>query len=217
MIRCIDCGRAVAELGEVVAFKDVERAEEHDSAGRGRRGADDGVVVEGAGDGRALDHVVLGEVFEGEQRAAFLEVVDQLVRHFAVVEVVGIGGDALEGAREFRLLEGFAFLVKMAVALEDALGVREFGQVGVGEFFGFFGGEDEAVGRQFDGGSHDASEAELAVFAFGVDQAGDGAGRGDGAIADDGRIEALFGDDVAVGVLIHGFSGGERALSRGSR
>ena len=58
-----------------------------------------------ADDGLALDHVYLRQVVEREQRAAFLQIVDQLARHFAVVEVVGIGGDALQRARQFGLLE----------------------------------------------------------------------------------------------------------------
>ncbi len=92
--------RAVAELGQIVAFEDIERAEQHHSAGRWRRRADDGVVVERADDGRALDDGVLGQIVEREQRAALLQVVDQLVRQLAVVEVVGVGGDALERARQ---------------------------------------------------------------------------------------------------------------------
>ena len=141
-------GSAVAELGQVVAFEDVERAEQHDSARRRRRGADDGVVVEAADDGRALDDGVVGQVFESEQRAALVEIIDQLMGHFAVVEVVGIGGDALQGAGQLGLAEGFAFFIELPVALEDALGVGESGQIGVGEFLGLFGGELEALGRR---------------------------------------------------------------------
>ncbi len=81
-------------FASVVAFQDVECADQHDSAGRGRRRADDRVVVEGADDGLALDHVVLGKVVEREQSAAFLEFVDQLMRQLSAVEIVGIGGNA---------------------------------------------------------------------------------------------------------------------------
>ena len=207
---------AVAELGQVVAFQNVERAEQDDSAGGGRRGADDGVVVEGAGDGRALDDIVLGEVVEGEQGAALAELVDQFVGQLAVVEVLGVVGDALEGAGELGLAEGFALLIEMAVALEDALRVGKPGEVGVAEFAGLLGGEDEALGGELDGRGHDAGEAELAVLALGVDHAGDGAGGGDGAVADDTGLGG-GGDDVAFGVLIHGFGGVPAGLFRGSR
>jgi hypothetical protein len=98
--------------------------------------ADDGVVVEGAGDGGALDDVVLGQVVQCEQAAAFAEFVDQFVGYFAVVEVIRVGGDAFKRAGEFGLTEGLAFFVQMAVALEDAPGVREFCQVGVGKLTG---------------------------------------------------------------------------------
>ena len=60
------CRRAVAEFGQIVAFEDIERAHQHHSARGWRRRAEDGVVVKGAGDGRALDDGVLGEVVEGD-------------------------------------------------------------------------------------------------------------------------------------------------------
>ena len=50
-------GGAVAEPGQVVAFQNIERAHQHDSAGRRRRGAEDGVVVKAADDGRALERL----------------------------------------------------------------------------------------------------------------------------------------------------------------
>ena len=101
--------------------------------------------MEGASDGSALDYGELGQVFESKQRAALVQFVDQFMSDFAVIEVVGIGGDALESAGQLRLLEGFALLIEIAVALEDAFGVRESGEVWVGELVGFLGGEDKAV------------------------------------------------------------------------
>ena len=164
--------------------------------------------MEAAGDRSALDDGVLGQVFEGEQGAALFEVVDQFMGHFAVVEAVGIGPDAGKSAGQLGLTEGFALLIKMAVALEDALRVGEAGQVGVGELPGFFGGELEALLGKLDGRSEDAAEAELPVPALGVDQAGHRAGGGDGAVADHTQV----GDHVALGVLVHGFGGIERGL-----
>ena len=76
--------------------------------------------MEGADDGGALDDGVLGEVIERQERAAFVEFFDKLVGHFAVIEVVRIGCDASKGAGQLRLAEGFAFLIQMAVALEDS-------------------------------------------------------------------------------------------------
>ena len=211
---------AVAEAGEVVAFEDVEGAEQDNAAGGGGRGAEDGVVVEKADDRRALDDGVAGQVFEGEQGAALFEVVDQLTRHLAVVEIIRIGGNPFQGAGQLGLLEGFALLVEAAVALEDAFGVGEAGKVGVGEFVGLFGGELKAIGSELDGRGEDAAQAELAVLALGVDQPGDRAGGGYGAVADDtgpcrrrrifsggpGSCLVVWGE-LALGVLVHGFGG----------
>ena len=90
------CGGAVAELCKVESLKNVERADQHNAAGRWRRSADDGVVVEAAGDGSALDHGVLSQVVQSEQRASLVQFIDKLARDGAVVETVGIGRDALQ-------------------------------------------------------------------------------------------------------------------------
>ncbi len=168
--------------------------------------------MEAAGDGGPLDDGVLGKIIKGEECAAFAELVDQLVGHFAAVEGVRIGGNALQGVSEGRLGERLASLVELAVALEDAFGVGKFGQVGITELFGLLGAEDEAAAGKLDRWSHDACETELAVLALGVNQAGDRAGRGNGAVADDARLQAVAGEDVALRVLVHGFSGGKRGL-----
>ena len=116
----------------------------------------------------------------------------------------------VEGLGQHGLLEDFAGLVEISVALKDVLRRGKFGQVGVGQLVGFLRSEFKAFGGEPDGGSHDALEAQLAVFAFGVDQAGHRAGRGDGAVAEDAGI----GDDVAVRVQVHVLRGGEGAFSR---
>ena len=128
--------------------------------------------MEAADDGRALDDGVLGQVFKGKQRTALAEIGDQLMGYFAMVEVLGIGGDAAEGAGQFGLTEGLALLVEFPVALEDAFGVGEEGEVGIAEFMSLFGGELKALGGQPDGRGDDAPQAKLAVLALGVDQAG---------------------------------------------
>ena len=86
------------------------------------------------------------------------------------------------------------------------------GEIRVGELLCFLGGEYEAFLRQFDGWIHDALEAELAVFALGIHQAGNGTGRGDGTIADDAGKQAGLGNNVAACILVHGFSGGQRGF-----
>ena len=57
------------------------------------------------------------------------EIGDQLTRHLAAVKIVGVGGDALEGAGQLGLTEDFALLVELPVALKDALGVGEASEV----------------------------------------------------------------------------------------
>ncbi len=166
-----------------------------------------------ADDGLALDHGVLCEVVEREERAAFFEIVDELMRHLAVIEVVGVGGDPLERVRQFRLLECFAFAIVGAVALKQSARLWEARQIGVGEFVCLFGGESEAVAREFDGRGHHALEAELSVFLLCVHEAGDGARRCDGAVAEDAGLR----NDIALRVLIHGLGCGRAVLFRGSR
>ena len=60
------------------------------------------------------------QVIRGDQAAVLLDVRSQLPGDFAMIEVVGMGGDALEGLRQLRLAEDFPFAVKAAVALKDA-------------------------------------------------------------------------------------------------
>ena len=79
-------------------------------------------------------------------------------------------------------------LVVVAVALKQGAGFGKARQIVVGKLVGLFGSEREAVARELDGRRHDALEAELAIFLFSVDEAGDGARRGDGAVADDAGI-----------------------------
>ncbi len=83
--------------------------------------------------GVALDHGVLRQILEREQRAALLQIVDQLLRHLAVIEIVGIGGDAFERLRQLGLLEDFARFVELAVALKDALRIGKLRQVVVAQ------------------------------------------------------------------------------------
>ena len=119
---------AVAERAQVVAVEDVEHLDEGDAAGGRRRRADDGVAAIRAGDGLALFGGVAGHVFGGDEAAALLDGVGDLFGHGAVVEVVGVTGDVAQRVGEFGLLECFAGLVEIAVALEDVLRSGEAGE-----------------------------------------------------------------------------------------
>ena len=124
--------------------------------------------------------------------------------HRAGIEVFGVGGDAPQRGGELRLGEAVAGFVEVAIALEDATGIGERGEIlGRGEAVRFLVGKNVARGCQANGRGHHASEAEVAVSLLRVDQAGDGAGHADGFVADGGSA----GDDIAVRVEIHGCGG----------
>src|ERR1700676_274334 len=98
-------GGAVAELSEVEAFEDIENFDERDSAGRWRRGADDVVAAIGAPNGLAFLDFVGSEVGGRDEASAFVDGRSQLAGHSAMVEVIGIFGDAFQCTSEFRLLK----------------------------------------------------------------------------------------------------------------
>jgi len=112
--------RAIPQPGEVVAFEDVQNLDQ-DNAARGRwRCADDFVSAVGPNNRLALFHFVLREVIGGNQAPAFLDGGCQLARQGAVLEVVGIGRDALQCARQFWLAQNFAILVVVPIAQKNA-------------------------------------------------------------------------------------------------
>ena len=102
------------------------------------------------------------------------------------------------------MLEAVAGGVEVAVALEDVGGGGELGEVFGVEVGGLFGGEDEALGGEVDGGGHVLGEGKFAEVFLGVDEAGDGAGDAGGLVADGGEV----GDDVLLGVEVHVPGGG---------
>ena len=208
-------GRAIAaERREVEAGENVEGLDEGDASGGGRRRGEDvvGLAVGGvvAGQDRAVDGLVAGEVGRGEQPAVGVHEVGQLLGHFAVVELIRVGDDALKGVGEVGLAEGLACLVEFAVAIEDALRFGELGQIAAVEGAGFPFGKDEAFLREPDGGGHVLCEGELAEALLRVDEALDRAGDADGLVAEGGEA----GYDFAGGVEIHvgrGCAGGALA------
>jgi hypothetical protein len=193
---------------EVVAGEDVEDLDEDEAAGGWRRRGDDLVTAIVSYNGGAVFDFVSGEVGGGDEAAVGLLEGGDLLRHFSLVEVVGVGGDAGEGGGQLGLAEGVAFFVEVAVTLEDAGGGGELGEGFVVEIIGFRSGEDEAVGGEGDGGGHVLLEGELAEVLLRVDEAGYGAGDAAGLVADGGEV----GDDVFFGVEIHVGGGGGGGL-----
>ena len=203
-------GAVGAERGQVIGGEDVEDLDQDDAA-RGRWGrGDDVVALVTAVDGGAVLHLVVGEVFFGDEASAGLDEGGEAVGDVAVVEVVGVGGDADEGLGEFGLGEGLAGFVEVAVALVDAVRFGSLAMYLVWRKLGLLRREDEAVGGEADGGGHVLREGEAAVGLLGVGEAGDGSGDADGFVA--GCGEAL--DDVLVLVEVHvGGGGGGGALA----
>ncbi len=156
----------------------------------------------------ALDHVIVRKVVKGDQRAPLLQIVHEFLCHRPVIEIVGVGGDALEGARQLGLAKAVAGFIVVAVALEDALGVGETRKLRVVEFGGFFLGELESIRSQGDRRGHDARQIELAVLPLCVGQAGDGSGSGNGAIAENAGAR----NDGTARVLVHRFGRRKRRL-----
>ena len=66
--------RAVAELGQVVAFQNIENLDKGNTARRGRRGADNFVSAIGAVHRLAFLHLVVRQIVRGDQAAVLLDV-----------------------------------------------------------------------------------------------------------------------------------------------
>ena len=83
----------------------------------------------GAANGLAFLHFVSGEVFGRNQASTLADIRSQFASYCAVVEIVGIFGDAFESAGEFRLLEDVARLIVVSVAQKDAFRFGKLCQV----------------------------------------------------------------------------------------
>ncbi len=134
----------------------------------------------------------------------------ELLCDFAVVEVAGIGGDALEGGGELGLAEGVAGLVVAAGwrGLEDSVRLGKLRKVGIAQPGGLLIGKNEAVLGELDGGGHHCLETEFAVVLFGIGEACDRAGHSDGFVTEG----ACVGDDVALRVEVHVARSGARCF-----
>ncbi len=118
--------RAIAHFSEVVAGEDVEDLEQDRAAGRWRRRGEDRVAAIGADERIAVFfYFVGGEIGGGDQSPALLDGGGKFGGQGAFVERGGIGGDALERGGELWLREAVAGFVEVAVALEEAAGIRE--------------------------------------------------------------------------------------------
>src|SRR5271169_6038711 len=109
----VDCfGRAVASFGEIEAFKNVEDFDQRRAARRRGRSSNDVVPSVGAADRFALLDLVGGEVGGRDDASTSFDGSGEFTGKSAMVEVIGIFCDALEGAGQFGLLQDLAGLVE---------------------------------------------------------------------------------------------------------
>src|SRR5208283_621466 len=176
---------------------------EGDAARGRRRSADNVVPTVGATNWLALLYFIVCKVFRGDQASALLNRVGYLACHRPVVEVIGIAGDALQGLRQLRLLEYFARLIVVSVALENAVRLRKLCQVGIVERLGLVVLENETLARQPDRRLHHLLQRELSPMLLSIGESRHRAGHGDRFVA----YRAHVWDDIALAVEIHAGSG----------
>ena len=116
---------------QVETFKNVERLNQRDAAGGGRRRTVNVISAIGSMYGRALDDLVIGKIGGGNETSALGDCRGDLVGQRAAIKLVRIARDALQGTCQLRLLQDFARLIKSAIALEDPLGLGITRQLGV--------------------------------------------------------------------------------------
>ena len=197
--------RAVAHPGEVVAGEDVENFEEHDAAGRRRRRGDDLAAAIASCERRAVLDLIGREVGGGDEATALLDGGGKFGGNGTFVEARRIGGDALEGAGEFRLSEAVTGLEEIAVALEDAARIGKHSEVLCGgKVARFFLRQNVALAGEADRRGHHPRQREPAIGLLRIDKPRDRAGNANGLVAGNGKAS----DDVALRVEIHSGAGG---------
>ena len=200
---------AAAGFRQIVTFQNVQRFDEHDSAGGRRRRADDFVAAVCAAQRLAFFYLVMREVFDGEQSPALLYRRGEFTGHGAVIKIVGIFGDAFKSVRQIRLAEDFVLFVEISVALKDFARFGIIGEVRIfAQILRLLPGQYEPAARQANRWSHHLRQRQLAVFFFSVDQSRHRARDADRFVA----VFAGAGNHVAVGVEIHVGGGGGRSL-----
>ena len=96
-------------------LQDAERVRDQDAAGRGRRVGEHLPALVGHPGRLALDHLVRGQVLDGEQPAALQHPVAAGSRHVARVEEVGsLGAEPVEQVAELAEAEGVALAQQLA-------------------------------------------------------------------------------------------------------
>src|SRR5712691_12419371 len=117
-----------------------------------------------------------------------------------MLTIVRVAGAALQSARQVRLLEYIARLVKIPILLKDAPRFRKLAQRFVlPQVSRVLGSQGEAFLRQLDRRRRHPLEGQPTVFLFRVHHAGDRTWNSDGLVADNTGVL----DDIALSVEIH--------------
>ena len=192
-------GRIDAERCQVKFLQHVQYLNQGNAAGRGRRSAVNVVSAIGAMDGLAFLDLVVGQVLSSDDAATFLNRGSDLLCKFAVIEVVRIGGDALQCTCQLWLLEDLPSLIEVSVALEDAARFREVRESLVLKAADVFPGERESVACETDRRCDHLLQAKLAPFLLCGHHSRNGTGHAYGFIPQ----RAQAGHDVALLIPIH--------------
>ncbi len=122
-------GGVVPELGEIVAFEDVQDLDDMNAARRRRRHRDDIVAAIGSAHRLALNRRVGLEVFLGDEPAVPLHLIfDQLGNGPLVEPARALGGNGAERLGEVRLAKEFARLVGLAFRMLEIGLARRVGR-----------------------------------------------------------------------------------------
>src|SRR5437868_12683793 len=123
--------RAIAQLGEIVTFQDVENLNQSD-APRGWRGSADDVIAAIASTDRfALFDLVGGKIGGGNQASALMDCCGQLAGYFSVIKIIGIPDNLFQGLGQSAFPKNLARFGVAAAALENPPRLPDRSKVGI--------------------------------------------------------------------------------------
>ena len=159
--------------------------------------------------GCAVPHLIVREIFRGNDPATLLNQLRDLAGHCARVEVVRAGLNPFQRTRELRLPENVALAPSLPVVLKDPPGIRKPRQNFVFRHrLRRAPAQRIACARQRDSRFDDLGESELAKVLLGIHHPLHRAGNSHGPIADDTEIR----DHLSLLVLVHGLGSMPRRL-----
>ena len=192
---------------QIETLQDVQRLDQRDASGGWRRRTINVISAIASMHGDALDNLIIGKIGDGDQPAARGDRGGNPGGQWPAIKFLGIAGDALQSTRQLRLLQDLARLIKPAVALEDAVGLRIARQTWVVHHPGLVLGDRDSFAGQPDRRIHHLGQAQFAPAALGIGQTGNRPGHTGRAIAKPARIA-----DIALIIQVHIARGGGGSL-----